>query len=480
MNVRQRTIWIVLVIILAGLTEYSEGTAQKSRQVDATVKIDTGEIVVNDFLGAGVQCTGYPWFDISEADWQQTFRRMDYLKIPFTRVMCDWTNFFEGLDDNGQPIYIFESRKMRNNYKLLEYCQKNKMTVMFGHWGWANTALHAKDQNWDIEPDSKMHARISADLIDYVVNKKGFSCIKWFDPINEPDGYWSSCDGDWELWKRVAKNIGKEIKKRGLDKKIKVSGPADCYSKWVFKALEDDELKSFMGSYNQHHYLWNKVVLNGDFEKNIKRQVAAVRAEDPGKHYFAAELGFLDGKNQKTDQQLEVKKFWYGVSMADASIQLMRGGASGYLAWYLDDVMHWKGDSDGPLEEPANAYELRKTWGMWNGIGEEHGDPVDEELRPWFYVWSQLSRNFPPHAQIIKASDSGVDGLRVAAARIFSKGKKEVSIAVVNNTDEARAIKLVVPAFGTKNVKSFEYFDADSDNEVDSWPKTVDILGNDI
>ncbi len=166
--------------------------------------------------------------------------------------------------------------------------------------------------------------------------------------------------------------------------------------------------------------------------------------------------------------------------MADAAIQLMRGGASGYLAWYLDDVMHWKGDSDGPLEEPANAYEIRKTWGMWNGIGEEHGDPVDEQLRPWFYVWSQLSRNFPPHAQIVKVSDSGVDGLRATAARIFSKGKKEVSIAVVNNTDEARVIKFIAPAFGTKDVKSFEYFDANGDNEVDSWPKTVDIFGNDI
>lgn len=476
MNISQRATWIVLIIILAGFTGCSTEFQQKPQKVDATVKVDTANVLCKDFLGAGVQCTGYPWFDISEADWQQTFRRMDYLKIPFTRVMCDWTNFFEGLDDNGNPVYIFESQKMRNNYKLLDYCQKNNMTVMFGHWGWANTALHAPDQNWDIAPDSYLHARISADLIDYVVNKKGYSCIKWFDLINEPDGNWSSCDGDWDLWARVAKQLNKELVRRGLTKKIKISGPADCYRGWIPNALADAELKSFLGSYNEHRYLRNKNVLNGQFEQASRDRVNAIKKADPGKKYFAAELGFLDGKNNATDQQLEVKKFWYGVSMADASIQMMRAGMDGYIAWYLDDVMHWKGDSDGPLEEPANAYEIRKTWGMWNGIGEEHGDPVDEELRPWFYVWSQLSRNFPPGCQIIEVSESGVDGLRTTAANI----KGDISIAVVNNTDDPRAIKIIAPAFGTKNLKSFEYFDADGDNEVDSWPKAVDMLGNDI
>lgn len=492
MSLRTITQFLVLMLLAASILGCGEqekevlveqsserGISEPRRGgLDATITVSVDDVIVEEFLGAGVQCTGYPWFNISEAVWQKTFRRMDYLKIPFTRVMCDWTSFFEGLDADGNPKYIFESQKMRNNYKLLDYCQENDMLVMFGHWGWTNTALHAEDQNWDIAPDSEMHARISADLIDYVVNKKGYSCIKWFDTINEPDGDWSSCDGDWELWKRVAKNVGKEIKKRGLDKKIKISGPADCYSKWVYKALEDDELKSFMGSYNQHHYLWNKVVLNGDFEKNIKGQVAAVRAEDPGKHYFAAELGFLDGKNQKTDQQLEIKKFWYGVSMADAAIQLMRGGANGYLAWYLDDVMHWKGDSDGPLEEPANAYEIRKTWGMWNGLGKEHGDPKDEELRPWFYVWSQLSRNFPPGCKIVSVSDSGVERLRATAARI---GSSDMSFAIVNNSDEKRTIKLVAPELkDIVNLSRFDYFDGNKDNEVDSWPVTVDARGRDI
>ncbi|MHC5084987.1 MAG: hypothetical protein ACYSOV_05220, partial [Planctomycetota bacterium] len=463
---------LVTVLLFCSGVNANEGNAM------VTVKIDVDKVLEENFLGVGVQCSGYPWFDVSDADWQKVFERMDYLKMPFTRIMVDWTNFFEGLDADGSPQYSFESQKMRNTYKLLDYCQANDITVMFGQWGWINTVLHAEGQNWDIQPDSKLHARMSADLIDYVVNKKGYSCIQWFDPINEPDGFWSSCDGDWPLWTRVAKQLHQELITRGLTAKIRISGPADVYMGWIPKALDDKELHEVIAVYNEHKYLWNKDVVAGQLETQTRQQVNGIQTKDPGKQYFAGEVGFLDGKNKK-DQNVEVKNFWYGVSMADAAIQMMRGGASGFLAWYLDDAMHWHGDSDGPIEQISNAYEMRKIWGMWNILGAEHGDPQDEAPRPWFYPWSQLSRNFPAGAKILDVPPTGIDHLRVTAAKISSKDTGHLSVAVVNNSDQPKSVKIVVPTAKQEvALNTFEYFDADNDNKVDSWQKTLDSSGH--
>jgi len=443
-----------------------------------TVKIDVEKVLEENFLGVGVQCSGYPWFDVSDADWQKAFERMDYLKMPFTRIMVDWTSFFEGLDADGNPRYAFESQKMRNTYRLLDYCQTKDIIVMFGQWGWVNTALHADGQNWDVLPDSKLHAMMSADLIDYVVNKKQYTCIRWFDPINEPDRYWSSCNGDWPLWTRVAKQLHQELITRGLDKKITISGPAAFSEPWISKVLDDPELHEVIAVYNEHKYLWNKTVVAGELETQTRQQVGGIQTKDPGKQYFLGELGFLDGKS-KVDQNVEVKNFWYGVSMADAAIQLMRGGASGFLAWYLDDAMHWKGDSNGPIEQASNAYERRKIWGMWNIIGAEHGDPEDEAPRPWFYAWSQLSRNFPAGAKILDVSPTGIDHLRVTAAKIPAKNQDHLSFAVVNNSDQPKSVKIVVPTAKQKvALNTFEYFDADNDNKVDSWSATLDPSGH--
>ncbi|MHC5122896.1 MAG: hypothetical protein ACYSOR_01680 [Planctomycetota bacterium] len=95
------------------------GINANERDTMVTVKIDVDKVLEENFLGVGVQCSGYPWFDVSDADWKKVFERMDYLKMPFTRIMVDWTSFFEGLDADGNPQYIFESPKMRNTYKLL-------------------------------------------------------------------------------------------------------------------------------------------------------------------------------------------------------------------------------------------------------------------------------------------------------------------------------------------------------------------------
>ncbi|MCP4709922.1 MAG: glycoside hydrolase family 5 protein, partial [Planctomycetes bacterium] len=443
------------------------------------VEVDTDDVLTDNFLGAGVQWSGYPWFDVSEEDWQKVFKRVDYMKMPFTRVMVDITTFFAGLDENGEPQYVFDCRLMQRVYKLLDYCQENDIIVMAGQWGAANTAIYSGG-NWDFPVDGPLHARITVDYIDQLVNVKGYTCIKWYNLINEPNGSWSSCDEDWELWKRMIGSLHKEMADRNLLAKIQIAGPDDYGSgKWMDMSINDPQIRQQLGIYEEHRYALNPEIVKADFETYVRQHVDSIKEKDPGKQHFFGEIGFRD--DMKSQRQMHVYNFWYGVSMVDMAVQIIRAGSSGALAWYLDDSMHWNGDSDGPLEEPAHAYENRKVWGMWNITGKEHDLPDDENLRPWFYPWAALSRNFPAGCQTLQTDYSNVEKLRATAAKIPADQDYHLSSAVVNNDDQKRTVKIVVPKAGTKlNLVTYEYFDRDKNNKVDAWPEVVDGDANDI
>ena len=114
--------------------------------------------------------------------------------------------------------------------------------------------------------------------------------------------------------------------------------------------------------------MWNEWITEGRLGSFTREHLKLIRQKDPGKQYILGEIGILDGKN-KNDQQINVYNFWYGVSMADAAIQMISGGMSGFIAWDLDDSMHFVhdgGESMNALSDklPPNAYDRRKIWGV--------------------------------------------------------------------------------------------------------------------
>jgi hypothetical protein len=170
--------------------------------------------------------------------------------------------------------------------------------------------------------------------------------------------------------------------------------------------------------------------------------------------------------------------------MADAAIQALRAGVSGVIAWDLDDAMYFLGDGEecmNSLDEqlPADAYERRKIWGMWNILGAEHGHPEEEQLRPWFFAWAALARTFPAGCRPVEVEATGIPGLRVAAAQLASPGG--YSIAIVNHDQWPRRLRVEAPAAtDAVTLEEWKYIDADNDNRVDCWPETVDANGHDI
>lgn len=175
------------------------------------IVIPTDRIVSDSFVGAGVQWSAYPHADSETAEWgllltdekwEELIRRMDYLQPRFMRVMdqANW-RYFKGLDADGNPILDFDTQEAHALYRILDFCQERGIVVMIGEWG---VPGHRHDRNdpsirlRDVT-DSRWHRMIGA-WVEHLIVTKGYSCIRYYDFINEPNGSWACTNGNFAEW----------------------------------------------------------------------------------------------------------------------------------------------------------------------------------------------------------------------------------------------------------------------------------------
>ena len=386
-------------------------------------------IIVNNkstemhFIGNGVQWSAYHHADCDKAEWghlmtdekwQMNFERLDFMKPKIVRVMdqANW-RYLKGFTSQGDPVLDFESPEMHALYKLLDYCEAGNIEVLLGEWG-APFKVHDLWRIPEYYDKSRLNYSVWTDMIvkhlDYLVNTKKYTCIRYYNLVNEPNGSWASTDGNWEQWSNGIKMLYKKIMDAGLGNQIGIAGPDVVPGKynskyngadWLIKSVE--ELDTFIKCYDVHSYPKKEFIFSGDFHNYYKP--LAERVKSTGKPLIFGELG-SDRNNKdnsdriKTDScasedsQMEVFDFGYGIQMADACIQAMNIGFGGVIVWDLDDAMHTLNDSGDKTQ--------LKRWGMWNSLGTELcNNPDDENIRPWFFPWSLICRYFLPGSNII-------------------------------------------------------------------------------
>ena len=161
-----------------------------------------------NFGGLGVEWGAYEDTDkIAEGGWDRILGYMDHLGAARIRLMINYDWFCQSFDkkSNNDPnddtwTYNFTNKYARNMIDILEYCQINHIDVAFGAWNiiadlGKNPDGSSKDV-WgmlDAVTSDIRWAKITADVLDFLVNVKGFSCIKWFVNSNEPN--WLGAEG---------------------------------------------------------------------------------------------------------------------------------------------------------------------------------------------------------------------------------------------------------------------------------------------
>lgn len=411
----------------------------------------TDEVINHDYIGNGAEWDPYDeavsWgCDVSDEDWNTLFARVDVMGMGYVRCMINSPYLYW---DAERSEYA-QDRNIGKLTKILQYCQDNGITVVYGEFNPPAPSMK----------DSRQWVEMSVKYLDHLVNGLGFDCIRYFVIFNEPDGDWATTDGDLDLWLSMARRFDEEMAGYpALKEKVSLAAP-DAVVHWVhpetgLTAMDwigrtAAEIDDIVGIYDVHAYPGQTEVRDGSYAAKLK----ALRDAVPqGKRIILGEAGFkyenpedsllLEDNNARAethpyagglDSNMMVYDHFYGLDMSMLAMDVMNNGYSGMAVWMLDDAAHSVGDTGRP--------DAVKVWGFWNILGEEvFGRPEDESVRPWYWAWSLMCRFFPKGCNILAVESGEAECVRMCAA------EKDgcMTFAVVNWSDQGRELELKLP-----------------------------------
>lgn len=257
---------------------------ESAGKCDAVVRIDADSVVNRGYIGNGVQWDPYALdygqgrVEISDADWAKLYARLDFMRPAFIRVMTNTTSVVR----DGR---LDRMRGFEHLSHILDYCQSHGVTVMFGDWGGSLMDARAGTVNRTLLD----HA---AAYVAWLVGEKGYDCIRYYNLVNEPNGFWSAADGDFDLWAKAVSYFRGRLDAEGLAGKVELVGPDAAIwgpeeAWWVSRSR--DELGDRIGLYDIHTYPSKCTVNSGEYTRILE----AYRREVPaGKKIVMGEIGF--------------------------------------------------------------------------------------------------------------------------------------------------------------------------------------------
>ena len=187
---------------------------QQKAEVTVTV---TPDVINSGYIGNGAEWDAYDeaeaWgASVSDADWETLYKRLDFMRPQYVRCMIN----------SPYRYYVAETgtydktRNIASISKLLQYCTDKDITVIYGEYN---------PPTWEMKQDQKW-VDMSVDYLNYLVNDLSFSCIKYFNIFNEPDGNWASTNGDYAVWNEMMHRFRqKMLEYPGLTEKVALAGP---------------------------------------------------------------------------------------------------------------------------------------------------------------------------------------------------------------------------------------------------------------
>lgn len=446
-------------------------------------------VVLENFEGLGVEWGTYEDPDKLTSDsWERSLKIMDRLNPQVARCMLnyDWfiTNFNDKNDDdknNDTWEYNFSNKLMNNTVNVLRYCDDHDITVAFGCW---NVPGNVKQDEYgmmkEVTSDIRW-AKMTADVLEYLIKFQGIRCIKYFVNSNEPnykgmEGYSKNYNNTFDIWAQGVKNVRKALDDRGFtDIKI-IGGDTTGFEGTIeyFDGISSDEsIKSQVGDYGFHVYCPNMIIDTGDLAVRIKDIYDEVKKKDEGlgeiRRPHIWEAGLYDGKITETDSNAFIYNYSYGLRMADYTLQCAIAGVSSIVYWDFDDGMHFIYADDGTMTS--------KGWGMFSSLSTDSASK--QKLRPWFHSSTLLTNLMRRGSQII---DSGINDPKIdnsfRSMGVIGPNKEYAGIVAINRGMDAvtKTFKIDEEFNNSKKVYVYYYSEEDLKLGEDGFVQANQIL----
>ena len=419
----------------------------------------------------------------TEEDWYDIIvPRIKAMDIQRFRVMLQ-PHWWEPYNDNDDPFVLdtakltLDSPEVNSVCKVLDVAQELGASVTLVLWG---SPISARSINPEIgyigrhflaDPDGTSWVTLCADetefaenfvtFVDWLINEKGYTCVREITPYNEPDGNISPLD----RYYKVCEALDARLRREGLREQVKLnlSDNTDCRRWWLRGCAANLEEEADL--FNSHTYIFgyddpNRKALNWE-RRNMKL------AQKAGKKHFVGEFG--SDLCRGASRQLDINWYERGVLIVRNAINFLNAGAAGFSYWGLLDQYY------GAWEDYAQMQQL----GLWRykECAYEPGDLAegiegDYAVRPQYYAYSLLTRFIRKYSW---AYPLDMKNQYVAGTAVMGEDNKWTYV-FSNATKEDRSYEICNPWNSSKGDCDMYIYSRETLPEDDSMLQPVSVV----
>lgn len=345
-----------------------ESDAPFDGQVQLTV---TDDIVCQNLIGFGGEDDG--WFfnamnkyrdesktqvRITPAEYATNIGRLEWLDPDYVRMFVwakDWC------PTGDWRTFTWNTDNMKSRYKTLDIYQRLQATVNVTgvEWGMPAQMFHG-----DPEP----LARAFGELLEHLIRRKGYTCVKQWTLTNEPNGAFSKMGGTFDFYVRIHQLVREEVKRRGLNVSIVGSDDAQDID-WFRRCVESDAYFEAVDLFASHRYF--RESQRGLIPLYYEDRLETLARRATSKPLVIGEFGFQDERSEVIKNPIMVE-YEYAPWTVAFVIDGLNRGVAGYNIWTLHDMIY----SSGGL----------MTYGLWAFEGD------DWAVRPVYHAMGMFTR----------------------------------------------------------------------------------------
>jgi hypothetical protein len=369
---------------------------------------------------------GNPPVDNTQA-WEQIYSHAEWLGLSWLRVELSM-RMYQPEKDN----FEWDNEEMQALYKILDWAETNDADVFLQQM-WSNVKWNSYP---DVQPlisapkSTEDFAEGLAMLVEYLINEKQYTCIKWLCLTNEPPGgtwghWWSSTEhGRNTPITPALKAVRESLDKKNLN--IPISGPD-----WTDLPPFDEskiDFNEYIGAYDIHSYHG----LDAIKQKEVAKW--AEWAQMHGKPLFLSEIGRQDLvvglKNPESTKTGQVTSISESLANAEAILRGMDVGVGAFNRWSFTN----RGDLDG-------QWQLIRTW----NIEEKTYYKTIQPEPVSYYGYGIISRFVPKYSTIVFTNPINNPDILSQTLRTT---RGDLTTIILNKSDQEQTIILSMKGIG--------------------------------
>lgn len=333
--------------------------------------------------------------------------RLNYLRPHWVRTFVwfkDWSPKEDG------ETFTWESDGINSLCKTLEYYQKKNIPVNLTCVTWG------MKEPWEC---IEIRVKEIVELLNYLIKKKKFTCIKYFTLTNEPNYFFRSKER-FEKFVKYHKILYAEFSKHNL--KIKLIGSDDAMgSDWFYKCLCDKDYRNIVNLWASHFY-WNHTSIPFAYKLFTNRFKLLKEFESSKrKPFVVTEFGVTDSRFKPPFQNQLMEEFNGALLTVSAIIDGLNSGVQGFSIWCLQEVAY-----------PGGGDSIMRI-GLW-GFADKNW-----EVYPIYHALAMFTRNTKPGDYILPIETpipENFKAVRIGKNLFWAHlGSNELHLSLPNNSN---------------------------------------------